>query len=57
MKKYASAYSNWLDLYMNYTYPYYEVAISGKEVFLKEYDFTYTEVGYVVYMTRRLLMF
>ncbi len=35
MKKYASAYSNWIDLYMNYAYPYYEVAISGKEVFLK----------------------
>ena len=35
MAKYASAYSNWLDLYMNYTYPYYEVAISGKEAVLK----------------------
>ena len=35
MQKYASAYSNWLDLYMNYTYSYYEVAISGEQVFSK----------------------
>ena len=33
--KYASSYSNWLDLYMNYTYPFYEVAISGKDAFIK----------------------
>jgi uncharacterized protein YyaL (SSP411 family) len=30
--KTPSAYSNWLALYLNYANPYYEVAISGKEV-------------------------
>lgn len=35
MKKYPPAYSNWLGLYTNYAYPYYEVAISGKEALLK----------------------
>ena len=29
---YGSGFSNWLDLMMNYTNSYYEVAISGKEV-------------------------
>lgn len=28
-------YSNWLDLMMNYTHPYYEVAISGREATAK----------------------
>ncbi|MFP4847052.1 thioredoxin domain-containing protein [Winogradskyella sp. PE311] len=31
MRKSPSAYSNWLNLYLNYSNPYYEVAISGKE--------------------------
>jgi uncharacterized protein YyaL (SSP411 family) len=32
---YASGFSNWLDLMMNYTNPYFEVAISGKDVMQK----------------------
>ena len=31
MKEYPSGYSNWYDLMLNYTQPYYEVAIAGKE--------------------------
>jgi uncharacterized protein YyaL (SSP411 family) len=31
MKTTPSAYSNWLDLYLNYSNPYYEVAISGSD--------------------------
>ncbi|MFD2822194.1 thioredoxin domain-containing protein [Lacinutrix iliipiscaria] len=40
---YGSGFSNWLDLMMNYTYSYYEVAISGKDVKqkLKELHQTY----------------
>ena len=29
--EYGSGYSNWLDLMLNYTHPFYEVAISGKD--------------------------
>ena len=35
MDKYASAYSNWLDLYLNFTDNYYEVAISGDNALQK----------------------
>ncbi|AUP81581.1 thioredoxin domain-containing protein [Flavivirga eckloniae] len=31
MQEYPSAYSNWLGLMLNYTNPYYEVAIVGKD--------------------------
>lgn len=31
MQEYPSGYSNWFDLMLNYTAPYYEVAIVGKE--------------------------
>ncbi|MDO7172908.1 thioredoxin domain-containing protein [Mariniflexile sp. AS56] len=31
IQDYPSSYSNWLDLMMNYTNPYYEVAIVGKD--------------------------
>ncbi len=30
MQDYPSGYSNWLDLMLNYTHPYYEVAVVGK---------------------------
>jgi len=30
MQNYGSAYSNWLDLYSNFTENYYEIAVSGK---------------------------
>ena len=30
ISEYGSGYSNWLDLMLNYTHPYYEIAISGK---------------------------
>jgi hypothetical protein len=38
-----SAYSNWLQLYLNYSNPYYEVAISGGNSIrkLKELDSHY----------------
>ena len=29
---YPSGYSNWLDLYLNFSYPFYEVVITGKQV-------------------------
>ncbi len=32
MQEYPSGYSNWYDLMLNYTNPYYEVAIVGKDV-------------------------
>ncbi len=31
IKEYASGYSNWLDLMLNYTNPYYEVAVVGAD--------------------------
>lgn len=35
MQEYGSNFSNWLDLMLNYTQPFYEVAVSGKEAALK----------------------
>ena len=35
IQNYGSGYSNWLDLMLNYTFPYYEVAIVGNDVFSK----------------------
>jgi hypothetical protein len=35
IQEYGSGYSNWLDLMLNYTEPFYEVAIIGDEVFDK----------------------
>ncbi len=35
IKSYGSAYSNWLDLLLNYTNPFYEVAIVGEDAFKK----------------------
>ena len=35
LSEYGSGYSNWLDLALNYTYPFYEVAITGKDAFTK----------------------
>ena len=32
MEEYGSGYSNWLDLMLNYSNPFYEVAIVGKDV-------------------------
>ena len=32
---YGSAYSNWLDLYSNFTEGYFEIAVSGKEALQK----------------------
>jgi len=29
-ENYPSGYSNWLDLYLNFTYPFYEVIVTGK---------------------------
>ncbi len=36
MKTYGSGFSNWLDLMLNYTNPFYEVAIVGKDANLKK---------------------
>lgn len=35
IQSYGSGYSNWLDLMLNYVFPYYEVAIVGNDVFSK----------------------
>jgi len=35
IQNYGSGYSNWLDLMLNYTFPFYEVAIVGNDVFSK----------------------
>lgn len=35
MLEYPTAYSNWFDLMLNYTNPFYEVAISGKDAKVK----------------------
>lgn len=35
MRNYGSAYSNWLDLYSNFTENYYEIAVSGNLAFEK----------------------
>jgi uncharacterized protein YyaL (SSP411 family) len=43
MQEYASGYSNWLDLMLNYSNPFYEVAIVGKDAKqkLRELNKTY----------------
>lgn len=38
IKSYGSAYSNWLDLLLNYTNPFYEVAIVGDDAINKTQD-------------------
>ncbi len=38
IQEYASGYSNWLDLMLNYTNPYYEIAIVGEEAKKKLVD-------------------
>ncbi|TYA55212.1 thioredoxin domain-containing protein [Formosa maritima] len=38
IENYGSNYSNWLDLMLNYTNPFYEVAISGREATQKIKD-------------------
>lgn len=35
LQDYGSVYSNWLDLMLNYVYPFYEVAIVGQDAFTK----------------------
>ena len=35
IQNYGSGYSNWLDLMLNYSFPFYEVAIVGNDVFSK----------------------
>ncbi len=32
IKNYPPGYSNWLDLMMNFSHPYYEIVLSGKEI-------------------------
>ncbi|GAA4279865.1 thioredoxin domain-containing protein [Gaetbulibacter aestuarii] len=39
MQQHPSGYSNWYDLMLNYTNPYYEVVITGKEAKQKLKDF------------------
>nr|WP_242202867.1 thioredoxin domain-containing protein [Aestuariivivens insulae] len=43
MQEYPSGYSNWFDLMLNYTNPYYEVAVVGKDAKekIKEFSKTY----------------
>ncbi len=38
METYGSGFSNWLDLMLNYTNPFYEVAIVGKDAIAKTKD-------------------
>ncbi len=40
MVSYGSGYSNWLDLMLNYTNPFYEVAIVGEEAIIKTQEFS-----------------
>ena len=35
IEKYPHAYSNWLDNYLNYVFPFYETVICGKDAILK----------------------
>ncbi|MEP1488157.1 MAG: thioredoxin domain-containing protein [Algibacter sp.] len=44
MQDYPSGYSNWLDLMLNYTSPFYEVAIVGKDVKQKITDLNKTYI-------------
>ncbi|RNC84251.1 MAG: thioredoxin domain-containing protein [Winogradskyella sp.] len=39
IKKSPSSFSNWLNLYLNFSNPYYEVAISGKDAHAKLNEF------------------
>lgn len=38
LQNYGSAYSNWLDLMLNYVVPFYEIAISGTEAIKRVLD-------------------
>jgi uncharacterized protein YyaL (SSP411 family) len=40
MVSYGSGYSNWLDLMLNYTNPFYEVAIVGEDAIIKTQEFS-----------------
>jgi len=44
ISNYGSGYSNWLDLMLNYTHPFYEVAISGKDAHQKVSDLNKTYI-------------
>lgn len=44
VKKYPSSYSNWLDLMMNYSYPFYEVAIVGDDAKEKLFELNKTYI-------------
>ena len=35
LRDYGSGYSNWLDLMLNYTYSFYEIAVVGQDTFSK----------------------
>ena len=39
LEKYPSFFSNWLDLMMNFTNPYYEIAIVGQVALIKVKEF------------------
>jgi hypothetical protein len=55
IENYGSNYSNWLDLMLNYTNPFYEVAISGNESHqkLKELNKTYVPNKLIVGSTQK----
>jgi hypothetical protein len=55
IENYGSNYSNWLDLMLNYTNPFYEVAISGNEAHqkLKELNKTYVPNKLIVGSTQK----
>jgi hypothetical protein len=42
-KSYASGYSNWLDVMMNFSFPFYEIVITGKDAgnYAKELNLSY----------------
>ena len=44
IESYSSSYSNWLDLMLNYTNEFYEVAIVGEDVFEKIKDLNRTYI-------------
>jgi hypothetical protein len=44
MESYPSSFSNWLDLMLNYTNNYYEVAIAGTNAFSKIHELNETYV-------------
>ncbi len=39
IEKYPNAYGNWLDVYANYAFPFYETAICGKDAIQKAKEF------------------